>query len=151
VERDQAAAKDEGWIQGFHDARWDFRSSGPNRRFSSDHDAEGAWKILMTRHVAAFRIDDSIAFQRFIPKPQSLDRGITTHHGRTVLDESHPLVIMRHPSQNDDSRTMIAAALSEAGFLHNKGYVHAVRHMPGTTTRALLALLGFLNTFSCDW
>jgi len=26
-----------------------------------------------------------------------------------------------------------------------------LRHTSGTTTRALLALLGFLNTFTCDW
>jgi hypothetical protein len=145
-------ARGQGWIQGFPDSRWDFVASGPHRRFSTGRDQDGAWKVLMTRHVSAFRIDDSIAFQRFVPRPESLTRGgVASRDRRATLDESHPLIIYRYPSRNDDSRTMIAAALPEVGFLHNNGYVHAIRHVEGTTTKALLALLGFLNTFTCDW
>ncbi|MGV0787575.1 hypothetical protein ABQF33_11700 [Mycolicibacterium sp. XJ2] len=142
-----------GWIEGVPDSRWDFVASGHSRRYSSDTDSDGAWKVLMTRHVSAFGIDDTIAFQRFVNDPAALPRrlGVTVVDGRTVLDESHPMVTYRYPSRNNDSRTMIAAALPEAGFLHNNGYAHAVRHADGTHTAALLALLGFLNTFTCDW
>lgn len=144
-------ASGKGWVSGSHDARYDFRSSGPQRRFSSDTDSDGAWRILMTRHVVAYGIDDTIAFQRFIPDPAALPNGVTSDSGVAGFDESHPVVIMRHPSRNDDSRTMIATALPRAGFVHNKGYVHAVKHTTDTETGALLALLGFLNTFTCDW
>lgn len=140
-----------GWVSGVHDARWDFRSSGPQRRFSSDQDGDGAWRILMTRHVVAYGVDDTIAFQRFIPDPGALPNGVSNVGGVPGFDESHPLVIVRHPSRNDDSRTMIAAALPRSGFVHSKGYVHAVKHAVGTGTHELLALLGFLNTFTCDW
>lgn len=106
----------------------------------------------MTRHVVAFGINDSIAFQRFVPAPQNLARGVIVDSaGDAAFDDTHPVVIVRHPSRNEDSRTMIAAALHKSGFLHNKGYVHSVRHAPGTSTSALLALVGFLNTFTCDW
>ncbi|BBY96386.1 hypothetical protein MGALJ_60550 (plasmid) [Mycobacterium gallinarum] len=144
-------SSDKGWVSGSHDARYDFRSSGPQRRFSSDTDSDGAWRILMTRHVVAYGIDDTIAFQRFISDPAALPNGVTAVDGVAGFDESHPVVIMRHPSRNDDSRTMIATALPRAGFVHNKGYVHAVKHAGGTGTAELLALLGFLNTFTCDW
>lgn len=147
-----ALARDQGWIQGFPDSRWDFVASGHARRFSTDRDQDGAWKILMTRHVNAFHIDDTIAFQRFVPKPESLPRGgVGSRDGRVILDESHPVIIYRYPSRNDDSRTMIATALPRSGYLHNNGYVHAIRHAPGTSTTSLLALLGYLNTFTCDW
>jgi hypothetical protein len=106
----------------------------------------------MTRHVVPFGINDTIAFQRFIPSPLNLGNGIIRNlDGDPVLAETHPLIIVRHPSRNDDSRTMIAAALPNSGYLHNKGYVHSVRHAPGTPTGELLALLGFLNSFTCDW
>jgi hypothetical protein len=142
-----------GWVQGTPDSRWDFVASGHSRRYSTDTDSDGAWKVLMTRHVNAFGIDDTIAFQRFVKDPSTLPRrlGIAVVEGHAVLDESHPMVIYRYPSRNDDSRTMIAAALPNAGFLHNNGYAHAVRHAEHTSDTALLALLGFLNTFTCDW
>ena len=147
-----ALAHDQGWIQGFPDSRWDFVASGHTRRYSTDHDQDGAWKVLMTRHVNAFHIADTIAFQRFVPNPESLPRGgVGSRDGESVLDESHPMLIYRYPSRNDDSRTMIAAALPRSGYLHNNGYVHAIRHAPGTSTSSLLALLGYLNTFTCDW
>lgn len=139
------------WVGGVHDARWDFRSSGPQRRFSSDQGGDGAWNILMTRHIVAYGIDDTIAFQRFVPDPGALGNGVTSVDGIAGFDESHPLVIVRHPTRNDDSRTMIATALPREGFVHNKGYVHAVRHAGDASTTHLLALLGFLNTFTCDW
>jgi len=140
-----------GWITGTHDARWDFRSSGPHRRFTAARPSEGAWRVLMTRHVVPYSIDDTIAFQLFIPDPGSLPNGVTNIGGVAGFDESHPLVIVRHPTRNDDSRTMIATALPQDGFVHSKGYVHAIKHSAAASTDDLLALLGFLNTFTCDW
>jgi hypothetical protein len=105
----------------------------------------------MTRHVTAFAIDEHPAFQQYIPSPENLANGVISSGSHTVLGPDHPLIVFRHPSRNDDSRTMIATALPEEGFLHNKGYVHAYRHASGTSTESLLAFLGFLNTFTCDW
>jgi hypothetical protein len=141
-----------GWVDGRHDARWDFRSSGPDHRFSSTRDEPGSWRVLMTRHVCAFGIDDGRAWQQFVQDPLGLGNGIETEkNGMPVLGRDHPLVIFRHPSRNDDSRTMVATALPAGGYLHNKGYVHAIRHATGTEPDVLLALLGYMNTFTCDW
>jgi hypothetical protein len=46
---------------------------------------------------------------------------------------------------------MIATALPYRGYLHNKGYVHAIKHTHAARPQHLLGLLGFLNTFICDW
>jgi hypothetical protein len=61
------------------------------------------------------------------------------------------MVTFRHVSRNDDTRTMIATMLPASGYLYCAGYVHAVAHEPGTSVRHLLALLGYLNSFTCDW
>ena len=144
-------ASDRDWIMGTHDARWDFRGSGPHHPHAAPA-ADGAWQILMARHVTPFAIDIGPAFQQSVPQPAALGHGITGEgNGGAALGVDHPLIIFRHPSRNDDARTMIAAALPERGFVHNKGYVHAIRHKPGTATCELLALLGFLNSFTCDW
>ncbi len=142
----------EGWITGHHDARWDFRSSGPNRRSASTTPSRDSWRVLMTRHVVPFGISEAAAFQQYLPSPSAL-RGATATDagGEPELVEEHPLIVMRHPSRNDDSRTLIATALPSSGFLHNKGYVHAIRQAPGAPTDTLLALLAYLNSFTCDW
>jgi hypothetical protein len=140
-----------GWVSAGHDARWDFRSSGAQHRFAAAHETESSWRVLMTRHVIAFALDETPSFQQYIPKPELLGNGVITVMESAALGPDHPLVIFRHPSRNDDSRTMVATALPEKGFLHNKGYVHALRHAPGTSLEQLMALLGFLNTFTCDW
>ncbi len=140
-----------GWITGVHDARWDFRGSGPHNPFASREESPGAWRVLMTRHVVPFGIDEGPAIQQFVGDPSQLGHGVEARCDGAVLGAAHPLIVFRHPSRNDDSRTMIATALPEEGYVHNKGYVHAVRHASGTTTDALLALLGYLNTFTCDW
>ena len=142
---------DTGWITAVHDARWDFRTSGRHHRFASRRMSDGAWRVLMTRHLAAFAIDETPAFQQYIPSPAHLGNGVVSIDGRAVLGSDHPLIVFRHPSRNDDSRTMIATALPEEGFIPNTGYVHALRHASGTSAESLLALLGFLNTFTCDW
>jgi hypothetical protein len=146
-----ALAGGAGWVRGTHDARWDFRGSGPQNRFASREDKPGAWRVLMTRHVVPYGIDRGAAYQQFVTEPRALANGVENGPAGAVFGADHPLIIVRHPSRNDDSRTMIATALPLRGFIHNKGYVHAVRHVPGTDPQQLLALLGFLNTFTCDW
>src|SRR5690606_1325189 len=81
----------------------------------------------------------------------SLGRGVVIRQGRAELSSDHPVIVVRHPSRNDDSRTLIACALPHAGYLHNTGYVHAIAHPPGTEMTDILALLAFVNSFVCDW
>jgi hypothetical protein len=107
----------------------------------------------MTRHVDPYRITRSEVFQRFIPNPQglaSLGLGVVLKKGKAVLGPDHPFIVYRYPSRNDDTRTLIATALDEKGFLYSKGYVHGLR-TPGASVRDILALLGYLNSFVCDW
>lgn len=73
------------------------------------------------------------------------------HEGKFVLSDRHPVIVVRHPSRSDDSRTLIATALPETGVLHNKGYIHAAMHAEGTSAAARLALLGLFNTLTVDW
>lgn len=107
----------------------------------------------MTRHVDAYRIDVDTPFQRFVSEPsglEGLNLGVTLHGGRPVLSDSHPIIIYRYPTMNDNTRTLIATALPYEGFLYSKGYVHGLR-TPGATPEDVLALLGYMNTFLCDW
>jgi hypothetical protein len=46
---------------------------------------------------------------------------------------------------------MIATMLPEQGFIYCKGYIHAIDHDEETTSEELLALLSYLNSFTCDW
>lgn len=144
----------EGWITCHADSsRWDFSGSGPHQRFSRTSDSAGAWKVLMTRHVDQYRIATEDAFQRFIPRPAelaSLGLGVREVGGDAELDDSHPLLAFRYPSRSDDSRTVIATALPASGYLYSKGYVHGLRDQQGRPDD-LLALLGYLNTFTADW
>jgi hypothetical protein len=146
-------AKDGGWITGIHDARWDFRASGPNRAAAAGEKSGEGWRVLMTRHVSQYSIDrDDSRFQKWVADPASLGKGIEVDgDGRAFLSRAHPMIVVRHPSRNDDSRTLIASALSERGELHAKGYVHAVAHGADASPEDLLALLAFMNTFTCDW
>lgn len=109
----------------------------------------------MTRHVHAFGIDKEIPFRRYVAEPETLvalGRGVEVDEEREpILAAAHPVICLRHPSRNDDARTMIAAALPPRGLIHNKGYVHAVAHGDGTTTEDLLALMAYLNSYVCDW
>ncbi|HEX8345094.1 MAG TPA: hypothetical protein VF657_10160 [Actinoplanes sp.] len=143
-----------GWVTAVHDARWDFRGSGPDRALAVRDDSPGAWRVLMTAHVDAFGFDTGEPYKQFVQDLDALagrKRGVGRREGRFVLTDRHPLIIVRHPSRSDDSRTVIAAALPETGVLHNKGYVHAVMHAPNTPEAARLALLGLLNTVTVDW
>ena len=144
----------ESWVQGSHDARWDFRGSGPHCNFAVASPEKASWSILMTRHVVPYRLALDIPFQKYVRDPSELidlDLGVVRLMDRPVLGSSHPTIIFRHPSRNDDSRTLIAAALPESGFIHNKGYVHAIRHREAIEEDVLLALLGYLNSHVCDW
>lgn len=143
-----------GWVNGVHDARWDFRGSGPDRTLRSTTRTPDSWTVMMTRHVDAFAIRDTPGKQ-FLHDWTGIaakSRGIEVdHHGLPTFSAEHPVVLLRHPSRSDDTRTLIATALPSEGYLHNKGYVHAVAHEPGTPPMALLALTSLLNTNTQDW
>lgn len=142
------------WVQGTHDARWDFRGSGPDHGLVRTAETAGAWRVMMTRHVDAFSIRDT-ASKQFVDDFGALaakHRGVARQaSGAPYFTPEHPVVIFRHPSRSDDTRTLIAAALPNEGFLYNKGYIHAVAHASGTSSSALLALIGLLNTNTQDW
>jgi hypothetical protein len=144
-----------GWMNGIHDARWDFRRSGPHGSFARKTETPGAWRVLMTRHIEPYEIVETIPFATFVddlPALAAKTPGIELDDDEDPkLGADHPLIVFRHPSRNDDSRTLRATALPEAGTLHNKGYIHGFRHEPGTPAEDLLALLCFLNTYTCDW
>ncbi|MER6631679.1 hypothetical protein ABT301_26270 [Streptomyces sp. NPDC000987] len=147
-------ASGKGWIKATHDARWDFRGSGPDKALAVRTDAPGAWRILMTRHVDQFGAGTGKPFKQFVADLRAAaakKRGLATVNGAFILTEQHPVIIVRHPSRSDDSRTLIATALPESGVLHNKGYVHAVMHDQNSTPEQRLALLGLLNTLTADW
>jgi hypothetical protein len=107
----------------------------------------------MTRHVDAYRIAIEEAFQRHIPAPLSLvplDLGVEKRSGVAALSSAHPTIVYRYPSMNDNSRTLIATALPDEGYLFSKGYVSGI--VAGDSNpRDLLALLGLLNSWTCDW
>ncbi|WP_146778969.1 Eco57I restriction-modification methylase domain-containing protein [Actinomadura craniellae] len=143
-----------GWIKATHDARWDFTGSGPHKNLVDRRGGEEAWKILMTAHVDQFGFDVDEPFKQFVTNLDSLTakpRGVARQGRAVVLTNQHPLILFRRVSRSDDSRTVIAAALPEAGILHNKGYIHAVMHDPGSGEWERLALLGLLNTLTVDW
>ncbi|TDO08179.1 hypothetical protein EV580_5751 [Mycobacterium sp. BK086] len=142
------------WVEGTHDARWDFRGSGPDHSLADSTENRGNWQVMMTRHVDAFSIRNTPAKQ-FLNNFQGLAakrRGIVFSGGDAPsFAPEHPVVIFRHPSTRDNTRTLIAAALPNEGYLYNKGYVHAISLVPGTSPTALMALIGLLNTNTQDW
>lgn len=149
-------ASGKGWIKATHDARWDFRGSGPDRGLAVRVKSDDSWSVLMTAHVDQFSFDTAEPFKQFVSDLDGLiakGRGVGRKSGTVVLNERHPVIIVRHPSRSDDSRTLIATALPESGMLHNKGYIHAVMHdlQSGSDERTRLALLGLLNTVTADW
>lgn len=147
-------ASDDGWIKATHDARWDFRGTGPDRSLAARADSPGAWRVMMTRHVDAYSIR-SAEVKQFLPDWSGLaakNRGIQLDpSGGAEFAASHPVVIFRHPSRSDDTRTLIATALPSDGYLFNKGYVHALAHASGTGQAELLAVLGVLSSNTTDW
>ncbi|WP_435866544.1 Eco57I restriction-modification methylase domain-containing protein [Streptomyces yangpuensis] len=146
--------KGDGWITGTADStRWDFSGSGKHKSHASEHPVQGAWRVTMTRHVDAYRLTDDPE-GKHVPRPSDLAAarsGVGIRQGRVVLDETHPPLVFRFPSRNDDSRTLIATALPESGWLYSKGYAHGVRMPADTPGRDVLALLGYLNSVPADW
>jgi hypothetical protein len=147
-------ASGKGWITATNDTRWDFTGTGPDRGLAKRDAQPGSWKILMTAHVDQFAFDTDEGFKQFVSDFLTLigkRRGVELRYRTPVLTEAHPVITVRYPSRSDDSRTIIATALPEAGLLHNKGYAHAVMHDVASTENQRLALLGLLNTLPVDW
>jgi hypothetical protein len=107
----------------------------------------------MTRHIKQFSIDESREFRRFVDPAElaSEDNDLDRRGGSVRLDEGHPAVVFRHVSRNDDTRTIIATLLPEQEYVYCKGYVHSIAHAQQTKPVELLALVGYLNSFTCDW
>jgi hypothetical protein len=142
------------WIRGTADSsRWDFSGSGPHRKFVRATNPGKGWRVLMTRHIEAYRIADDVDFQKFIPDPgllAPLALGVALKNRRALITSDHPIIVFRYPTMNDNTRTMIATALPEVGFLYSKGYAHGIR-TEHKSIEDVLALLGYLNSFVCDW
>src|SRR5699024_5700469 len=124
----------DSWIEGRSDSsRWDFSRSGKHRVFgATSRSGDGAWNVLMTRHVDQYVITTD-PIRKFVNDPERLAReqparGIVRDGGRLLLSEEHPLITYRFPSRNDDSRTLIATALPDAGYLYSSGYSHGGIH-----------------------
>lgn len=144
-----------GWITAsVVSSLWDFSGSGPHRAFASGEGLPGAWRVLMSRHVDQYRITDD-PFRRVIVHPESLvplERGVEFDSSRrVVIGPLHPCLVFRYPSMSDNTRTLLATALPEEGFLFSKGYVHGLQFAASTTTADILALLGYLNSICADW
>jgi hypothetical protein len=147
-------ASGEGWITGHSESRWDFSGSGKHRDLARTTPSDGCWRVLMTRHIGAFHILDDVPAQRFIPDPAALcplQLGVEAVDGSVRLSAGHPTIAYRYATRNDDSRTLIAAALPISGYLPSTGYVHTIRVPEEIPAVEVLALLGYLNTFTCDW
>ena len=108
----------------------------------------------MTRHVTPFGINLDKPFTRLVTKPERLalaNEWVEVSNGAARLSPKHPIIVFRYPSRNDDSRTIIATAVPEAGFLFSKGYVHGLVHEPMASVESVLALLAYLNSLVADW
>lgn len=143
-----------GWVAGTADStRWDFSGSGKHKMHATESDSPGSWRVTMTRHVDAYSLTNDPEGRR-VPNPAALItglNGIKNDNGRIVLDESHPPIVFRFPTNNDNSRTLVATALPEEGWLYSKGYAHGVRLLRPATDTDVLALLGYLNSVPADW
>ncbi|CAL9539605.1 Eco57I restriction-modification methylase domain-containing protein [Streptomyces sp. enrichment culture] len=143
-----------GWVSATADStRWDFSGSGKHKTHASESDSPGSWRVTMTRHVDPYQLTDDPEGKR-VPRPGDLvngRNGVALRDGRVMLDESHPPLVFRFFSKNDNSRTLIATALPESGWLYSKGYAHGVRLSAQVPTRDILALLGYLNSLPADW
>jgi len=145
------------WVTGRSDSsRWDFSGSGRHAAHAATTRTNpNAWRVLMTRHVDAYSLTDDPT-QRWLNNPSGLAtamprRGLVQKDGTLVLTDQHPVITYRFPSRNDDSRTIIAAALPFYGALFSTGYCHGIVHPDQTPLRDILALLGYLNTIAADW
>ncbi len=142
-----------GWIVGRSESRWDFTGSGRDRTLLAPARNANPWHALMTRHIDQYAIDKSEPFQHVIGKPEALlesNKDIVVSNGQLALGPRHPRIVYRYPARGDDSRTLIATYLPTNGLLPNTGYVHTVNTSESSMVQDL-ALLGYLNSLTCDW
>lgn len=153
MEQQPRLSQEAGWITGNNDTRWDFTGSGKHSSISNDEPEDGYWRVFMTRSVDQFSINEEKEFRRFVD-PEDLYRAnedVTKTEGEVKLSAGHPTISFRYVARNDDTRTMIATALPEQGFIYCAGYIHAIAHEEGTSKNELLALLSYVNSFTGDW
>jgi hypothetical protein len=144
---------DEGWIWGkSNSSRWDFSGSGKHYELVHEEPEPGRWRVLMSRHVDKFGINTNKSFRRFV-EPGNLvsEQDVEKGNGKIEYALNHPNIVYRYVARNDDPRTIIASALPESGYLYSTGYVHGIEHNEQTDRNDSLALLGYLNSFTCDW
>lgn len=144
-----------GWVTARADStRWDFSSTGKHSALSMPTSTSPeAWRVTMTRHVSRYVMSPT-AEGRWIDKPSALvaqDKGIVEIDGELTVGPNHPPIVYRFPTNNDNSRTLVAAALPASGWVYSKGYAHGVLLSSETATRDVLALLGYLNSVPADW
>jgi len=142
MENESRLSDDNGWISGIHDSRWDFRGSGRHGHLTKDSYEENLWKTFMTRNVDQYGInEDKNSDDMLIRRCCKIGNGVEeTDDGEVVLTPDHPTVVFRHPSRNDDTRTMIATAMPQSGYIHTAGYIHGVDDEAGTSASSRMAL-----------
>jgi hypothetical protein len=144
-----------GWVSGHADStRWDFSSSGRHARNAArSSQTIGDWRITMTRHVTPFVMSPTNEgkWVKGLGELVTPTSGLKREDSRTVIARNHPPIAYRFPTNGDNSRTLIAAALPAQGWLYSKGYAHGVLVPESTPTRDVLALLGYLNSVPADW
>ena len=143
----------DGWIEGHADTRWDFSGSGRHRDLAGTDQAAGSWAVLMARHVNPYSISTS-GFRKWVAEPRRLVTarpGVEVAGDKVRLASDHPIICYRFASTNNNSRTLIATALHETGFVYSTGYAHGIAHPPGTPINDILALLSVLNSPLVDW
>lgn len=144
---------DDGWVWGKSDSsRWDFSGSGKHDELVHNEYEPHLWRVLMSRHVDNFGINTEKGYRRFADPADLLDEaGVIKTDDSVRYAWDHPVLVYRYVARNDDTRTLIASALPESGFLYSTGYIHAIEHRENTTWKKQLALLGFLNSLTADW
>ena len=153
MEQRPRLSDESGWVTGHHDARWDFTGYGPHSDLSNSEREPHHWRVFMTRSVDQFKINEDKEFRRFVDPDKLYEEGesLSKSGGEITFSAEHPVVTFRYVTMNDNTRTLIATMLPESGFVYCKGYIHAVNHESGTSPKELLALLAYLNSFTCDW
>jgi len=152
----QSLSSGKSWIQGDVDTRWDFSGSGRNRASVSEKETVGSWRVMMTRHVLEYEIDDD-DYRRFV-SPEALRDLVTAGSLKTdettgdpCLPDDHPRIVYRFPSRASDTRTLIATLIPKSGYFFSTGYEHGIRVPRGTTEDSQLALLALMNSIPADW
>lgn len=144
-----------GWVVGHADStRWDFSSSGKHAALANPSPTSPVdWRVTMTRHVDRWLMSPTPEGKWIgdVARLASLDNGVRKEGDRVLIGRDHPPLVYRFPTNNDNSRTLVAAALPAEGWLFSKGYAHGVRMGEEVATRDVLALLGFLNSIPADW